>query len=137
MKEMAEFEIRYWKQLEGPETMGMSADQMAAVVATYPMLKTAMDRFQKEGSKLQGTPLETTSTFEAIKSKDQMAQQAQSSDSSKGGGIGGLLARKIAKKNDEPKARATVLTLHHEVLELSTTVAPSDIAVPADFKEKK
>jgi hypothetical protein len=47
-----------------------------------------------------------------------------------------MLARKMMKK-EEPKARATVLTLHNEVLEVATAVSPSDVAIPPDFKEKK
>ena len=54
MKEIAEFEMRYWKQLQGPDAMAMSADQMAAVMAMYPMMKNAMERMQKEGTKLAG-----------------------------------------------------------------------------------
>jgi len=90
----------------------------------------------KEGTKLQGTPLETTTTFEGVKSKDQLTQE-QSSSQSSGGGISGMLARKMMKKDEAPKARATVFTMHNEVLEISTSVAPADLAVPADFKEKK
>ena len=135
MKEQADFEMRYWKQLEGPEVAAMSAQQMAAVMATLPFVKTAMERMQKEGTKLQGTPLETTTVFESVKSKEQLAQ-AQSSSNSGGGGLGGMLARKMMKK-EEPKARATVLTLHNEVLEVATSVSASDVAIPPDFKEKK
>jgi hypothetical protein len=75
--------------------------------------------------------------FEAVLSKDQLTQaQAQSQQNSGGGGIGGLLAKKIIKK-EEPKQRSTIMTLHHEILEIATTVAATDLAVPADFKEKK
>ena len=137
MKEIAEFEMRYWKQLQGPDAMAMSADQMAAVMAMYPMMKNAMERMQKEGTKLQGTPLETTTTFEGVKSKEQLTQEQSSSSSSSGGGLSGMLARKMMKKDDAPKERATIFTMHNEVLEISTTVAPADLAVPADFKEKK
>ena len=135
MKELGEFELRYWKQLEGPEAAAMSAEQMAAVIAMYPMVKNAMERMQGEGTKLQGTALDTTTTFESLNSKDQMTQ-AQSSGGSGGGGLSGMLARKIVKK-DEPKQRATIFTMHHEILEVATSVAASDLAVPADFKEKK
>jgi hypothetical protein len=135
MKEQADFEMRYWKQLEGPEVAAMSAQQMAAVMAMFPLVKTAMERMQKEGTKLQGTPLETTTVFESVKSKEQLAE-AQNTSNSSGGGLGGMLARKMMKK-EEPKARATVLTLHNEVLEVATSVSASDVAVPADFKEKK
>jgi hypothetical protein len=115
----------------------MSADQMAAVMAMYPMMKNAMERMQKEGTKLQGTPLETTTTFEGVKSKEQLTQEQSSSSSSSGGGLSGMLARKMIKKDDAPKERATIFTMHNEVLEISTTVAPADLAVPGDFKEKK
>jgi hypothetical protein len=135
MKEVVDFEIRYWKQLQGPEAAAMSAEQMAAVVAMYPMVKNAMERMQKEGTKLQGTPLETTTMFEGVKSKEQLTE-AQSSSGSSGGGISGMLARKMMKK-EEPKARATIFTLHNEVLEVSKDVAASDLAIPPDFKEKK
>jgi hypothetical protein len=135
MKEVVDFEVRYWKQVQGPEATAMSAEQMAAVVAMYPMVKNAMERMQKEGTKLQGTPLETTTVFEGVKSKEQLTE-AQSTSGSSGGGISGMLARKMMKK-EEPKARATIFTLHNEVLEVSKDVAASDLAIPPDFKEKK
>jgi hypothetical protein len=128
MKELAEFEMRYWKAI-APETAGMSAEQMAAVMAMYPMVKSAMERLQKENVKLQGTPLATTTTFEAVKSKAQMAEQAQSSG---GGGLGGMLARRIAKRDDKP--RSTIVTINHETLEVTTNVADADLAIPAGFK---
>ena len=78
MKELADFEQRYWKAI-APEAAGMSAEQMAAVMAMYPMLKQAMERLKEEGTKLEGTPLATTTVFEAVKSKDQVAQESQQS----------------------------------------------------------
>ena len=136
MKEFADFDIRYWKQLEGPQATTMSPEQMAQVLAMFPLVGKAMERMQKDGDKLKGSPLETTSTFEAVKSKEQLTQAQSQGSGSSGGGIGGLLAKKIIKK-EEPKARSTIFTTHHEVLEVSTSVAPADLAVPADFKEKK
>ena len=136
MKELADFEIRYWKQLQGPDAMAVSADQMAAVLAMYPMVKDAMERMQKEGPKLQGTPLETITTFDAVKSKDQLTQEQSNNSNSSGGGLSGMLARKMMKKED-PKERATIFTAHNEVLEISTSVAAADLAIPADYKEKK
>jgi len=136
LRELSDFDVKYWKQLQGPEAVAMSAEQMATVLAMFPLVGKAMARMQKDGDKLAGTPLDTTSTFESVMSKDQMTQ-AQSSDSgNKGGGLTGMLARKIIKK-DEPKARGTIMTTHHEVLEASTSVAAADLAIPADFKEKK
>jgi hypothetical protein len=136
LKELADFDVRYWKQLQGPDAMGMSAEQMAAVMAMYPMLKQASDRLSRESGKLQGTPLATTTTFEVVKSKEQMAQQAETSGSS-GGGLSGMLARKLAKKDGEPKARATIFTVIGETQEVATSVSPADVDLPAGFKEKK
>jgi hypothetical protein len=135
MKEAADFEIRYWKQLQGPEAAAISAQQMAAIMAMYPMLKQGMERMQREGTKLQGTPLATTTTFEAVKNKEQMAQESQNKESG-GGGIGGMLGRKILKKDNEVKPRATIMTLTNEVQEISTSVSPADLDLPAGFKQK-
>ncbi len=139
LKELQDFDIRYWKKLEGPDALGMSAEQMAMVVATYPMLKQASERLSKESSKLQGTPLASTTTFEVVKSREQMAAASDSGSSGGGGGgLGGMLARKIAKRDSsEPKAHATVFTVIGETQEVSTSVAAADVAVPADFKQKK
>jgi hypothetical protein len=140
LKELSDFDIKYWKQLQGPDAAAMSAEQMATVLAMFPLVGKAMDRLQKDGDKLAGTALDTTTTFESVMSKDQLTQaQASNSSSSSsggGGGISGMLAKKIIKK-EEPKARSTIFTTHHEVIEVSTSVAPADVAIPADFKEKK
>jgi hypothetical protein len=137
LKELSDFDVKYWKALQGPEAVAMSAEQMAALVAMFPLVSKATERMQKEGDKLSGTPLDTTTTIESVKSKDQLTEaQASSSSSKGGGGIGGLLAKKIMKQ-EPPKARSTIVTTHHEVLEVSTTIAAADLGIPADFKEKK
>ncbi len=137
LKELHEFDARYWKQLQGEEALGMSPEQVATVIAAYPMVKQASERLSKEGSKLEGTPLATTTTFELVKSKEQMAQQAESSSSSGGGGLSGMLARKMAKKDNEVKPRSTIFTVFGETQEVSTSVADADVQLPPDFKEKK
>ncbi len=90
---------------------------MAAVAAMYPLIKPAMDRLNQEKGSLKGTPLATTMTFEAVKSKAQIEEQSKSSGS---GGLSGMLARKMAKKDDRP--RATIFTINSETLEIATTV---------------
>jgi hypothetical protein len=132
MKELAEFELRYAKAI-APEAAGMSAEQMAAMVAMFPLLKQGMERMQQENVNLKGTPLASTMTAEAVKSKEQIAQESQ--DSGGGGGLGGMLARRVMKK--ETKPRATFVTINHETLELATSVAAADLEIPAGFKEKK
>jgi hypothetical protein len=144
MKEVVDFDMRYAQKLYGAMA-GMSAEQMAAAMAMYPMMKDAMTRMSTEGAKLEGTPIQTITTMDAVKSAEQIAQEAKTADdssSSSGGGIsgrlGGMLAKKIGpKKDDANKPRATVMTMNHEVLKVVTDVAPTDVAVPAGFKEGK
>jgi hypothetical protein len=133
MKEAAEFDLRYWKALSGDATM--SAEQMAAVLAMFPLIGKAQERMRKENVNLDGTALATTMTFEGVKTKEQVAQESQQGGGG-GGGLGGMLARKMMKR-DEPKPRATIFTATHEVQEVSTTVNPADLQIPAGFKEKK
>lgn len=134
MRELAEFEMKYWKAI-APETAAISAEQMAAVAAMYPMIKQAMDKMNTEKVNLKGTPLATTMTFEGVKSKAQMEEQSKNSGGG-GGGIGGMLARRIAKKSDDTKPRATIFTINNETLEIATSLAPTDLDVPAGFKLK-
>src|SRR3954468_14339163 len=114
MKEIADFNVKYWKQLQqGSGVAEISPEQAAQMLALFPLVGKAMDRMAKDGDKLAGTPLDTTTTVESVKSKDQMTQ-AQSQPSS-GGGISGMLAKKMMKK-DPPAQRSTIFTTHHQVL---------------------
>ena len=135
LKELTDFDMRYYKQLYGDMMLGMPADQMAMVMAMYPMIAKAADRLRQEGDKLKGTPLSTSTTFEAVLSKEQL-EEAKSQEGSGGGGLGGMLARRMMKK-EPPKQRSLVFTLNHEYQEVSNAVAAGDVDVPAGFKEKK
>lgn len=141
LREVAEFDLRYAKQLYGGMFGGVSANQMAMMMAMYPMMQQAMERMQAEGGKVEGTAIQTTLTFEAVASAEQMkSQQKEESSSGARGGIGGMLgglARRARKQDDEPKQRAPFMTSTTEVLKVSTDVAESDVAVPAGFKETK
>jgi hypothetical protein len=136
LKELADFDMRYYKQLYGEDALAMSADQLAAVMAMYPALGKASQRLKQEGDKLTGTPLASVTTFEIVKTKEQVAQEKESQQGSGGGGIGGMLARRMMKK-EEPKPRALLLTMNHEYQEVSNSVPSEDLTLPADFKQKK
>jgi hypothetical protein len=95
---------------------------------------------------VDGTPIVTTLTVEAVKSAEQMAaeqKQSEESKSANSGTVGGLLgglARRAARKDEPaagPKARVTFMTTTNEVLSVTTTVATEDVGVPAGFKENK
>jgi len=148
MKEVADFDRRYFEKLYGPMVAGASAEQMASAMALYPMLKPAMGRMTTEGAKLDGTSIQTTTTVDSVKSEEQVAQETQQkSDEDKKstqGGIGGLAGRfagrMAAKKmggDDAGKPRVTFMTMTNEVLKVTTDVGAADVAVPAGFKETK
>jgi sRNA-binding protein len=149
MKEIADFDMRYAQKLYGTMIAGVSPDQMAQAMAMYPNMKPALGKMSAEGSKLNGTPIQTVTTMDAVKSAEQMAQEAKAKeDDSKSkssgtpsGMIGGFLAKKIQKKaaggDDGTKSRATFMTMTSEVLKVVTDVTPADVAVPVGFKENK
>jgi hypothetical protein len=148
MREIADFDMRYAQKLYGTTVSGVSAEQMAAALAMYPMMKEALGRMSAEGAKLEGTPILTTTTMDAAKSAEQMAADGQQkeSDSKPGvsGGVGGLLgglARRAAAKKAEgdadAKPRATFMTSTTEVMKVVSDVSADDVAVPAGFKENK
>jgi hypothetical protein len=151
MKDVADFQMRYMQKLQSPITAGAaSADQMAAAFAMYPMLKEAMGKIRSEGVKVEGTPVLTTMTFDAVQSPEQQAearqQESKGSDTPASvGGLGGMLARKMMKKKAEDPAsapantapgHATIMTMVTETLSVSKDVTEADVALPAGFKGK-
>jgi hypothetical protein len=146
MKELMDFEMQYAQKLYGPMIAGASPQDVASVMAIYPMLKPALEKMNAEQSKVEGTAILTTVKVEAVKSAEQIAQeQKQSEESSKPnltGGVGGLLgglARRAAQKKvdgDGPQPRAMVMTTTSELLKVATAVSDADVAVPAGFKQQ-
>lgn len=147
MKEIADFDMKYAQKLYGSMIAGVSAEQMAAAMAMYPMMKQALGKMSAEGGKIDGTPIQTTTTMDAVKSPEQIAEETKAADADKpsaAGGVGGLLggfAKKVAAKkmggDDANKPRSTFMTMTSEVLKVTTDVAPADVAVPAGFKENR
>jgi hypothetical protein len=125
---------------------GVPAEQMAAAMAMYPMMKDVIGKVNVEGGKIDGTAIVSTTTIEGAKSAEQMAAEAkQSQDDSKinpsagvSGALGGFARRAMKKKVEgEPKARSTIMTGTTEILKVTTDVAAGDVAIPAGFKESK
>jgi hypothetical protein len=154
MKEVTDFDARYAQKLYGTMIGGVSAQQMAAALALYPMLEQAAGKMNAEGVKMDGTAIQTTTTMDSVKSAEQMQQEAKASTSTQddgdakpqggvSGAVGGFLARRMKKNADEKegapkdKARATFMTTNHEVLKVATDVTAADVAVPAGFRENK
>jgi hypothetical protein len=145
IKELQDFDLRYAQKLYGPMITGASAQDMAAALAMYPQMKQAMAKMAAEGGKIEGTPILTLTTFDAVKSAEQVAADAKSGSSDSGSGgpptsVGGLLGgrarRGAAKKNEPPSNRATFVTTSNELLKVTTDVSADAVAIPAGFKER-
>jgi len=150
MRELLDFDIRFAKALNGPETFGASVEQMQAALAAHPQLKQGLARMAEESKKMDGTAILTTTTMEAVKSADALAAEQQnaakgedksSPPTSVGGLIGGfgrrMAQRKSETKDAGPKARTAFMTITNERLSISTTVSANDLAMPAGFREEK
>jgi len=152
LKDIRDFDIRFAQKLAGPVITGASPEEMGRMLAAYPMMKDAMARMSAEGAKLSGTPLSTVMTVDAVKSQEQIAQEAKQSEEDKskdsvrdvssiGGLLGGLAKRTAQRKADsggtENKGRATIMTSTTDVLKVSPDVTAADVAVPANFKESR
>jgi hypothetical protein len=146
MKEIVDFQIRFAKAIANPMVQGASANEMASAMAMYPMMKDAIARARTEAEKMDGTPILTTTTIDAVKSAEQIAAESQQQQSASiptspagaaGGLIGGLIKR-ASKPANAPAAAAghtTVMTLTNEVLNVGTTVVDADVSIPTGFKE--
>ncbi len=128
--------------------MGGSADQMAMAMAMYPGMKDMIGKMQVESVNMKGAQILTEMVMDAVKNPEQMSQEQKQERETPPptsiGGIGGMFGRKLMRKKeadsesaDKPKNRATIMTMTHELLKVSTSVDPSDLAIPAGFKEKK
>jgi hypothetical protein len=131
--EIGEFSLKFFQAVYG-DLVGFNPQQTASLSAMFPAFGDLSTRMQEEGRKLQGSPLMTVTTFETVRSEEQL-KQAQAQQPSGGGGIGGMLARRLASRN-APQARSTMMTTTHEVESVSTSVSDADVAIPAGFKEK-
>ena len=135
LDEIGQFELKYIKAVYGDD-FAAQAQQLASAFALYPSMQPMMAKMQAEGGKLQGTPLQTTTVFENVKSAEQM-KSASSQQPSGGGGLTGGLASRMMGGAKPPKPRSTVFTTTHEYLSVDPSASDADVAIPAGFKEKK
>ena len=125
LDEINAFDRRFAEKVYG-EAMGMTADQMAALLAMHPGFQKAWERMAKEGEKLAGTPLLTTLTLESVKDPAAAAQN-------QGGGLAGRLMRRNQPK---PGEKSRVFASTTETLSVDTSASDADVAIPAGFKER-
>ncbi len=142
LDEVLSFDRRYG--LKMAEIMGFpapsaaaSAGQMASMAAMYPGLMKAMEKIEAESKKVdtKGTPLASGLTITLWKSPAQVAEAQKQSDDM-GGGLSGLLAKKMMKKGDPSDPRTEVLSSTSETLAITPGAGAADVAMPAGYKEK-
>ncbi len=144
-KDLAEFDMRYAKQVYGPMVTGASAQDMAMAMAMYPQIKPALDRMRAEGTKLDGTAILTEMRMEAVPPGAANTTAAPPPPpEQKKGGLGGMLGglKKMAEANQNNSGnakpqRSIFLTTSIEMLKLTTDVTADAVAIPAGFKETK
>jgi len=144
LKDIVAFDRRYAEKLYG-SSLQIDAKQLATAMAMMPGMKEAMARVSRED--LDGTPIQSTTTIDSVKSAEQMQEQSsgagdRSAPTTAGGAvsgaIGGLMRRRAqanADKNGGNSARSTFMTISNEVLKISTSVTASDVALPMGFKQ--
>lgn len=153
VREIAEFDLKYFEKLYGPAVMsGASARDMAMVLAMYPQVKTALEKAAQEGTKVDGTAILTEMKVESVPpgtantTADALAKpEAESEPEQKKGRFGRLMGglkkmSEAAKQNEgeqKPAQRAIVMTTTVEMLKLTPTVASDVVAIPTEFKERK
>jgi hypothetical protein len=143
LDEIAAFEQKFFQAVYG-QALGIDPQQMGQMMAMYPSFSKMAAEMQTQGRKLQGTPLLTTTTFEAMKSAEAMKEASSQSSSSSGssgssgGGIGGMLARRMGQRGSgQTQQKSTIMTTTNERLSIDASVSADDLAVPPGFKEKK
>jgi hypothetical protein len=152
MNEVAQFDLKYAQKLYGAMMTGASPQEMASAMAMYPQMKPALERMRAEGGKLEGTPILTTMTMDAVRSAEEMASESSKPASSASAGspgeevlkMFGRFGRKSPKKDEAPAAatvsspsHTTFMTTSVEVLKLTTTVSVEEVSIPAGFSQAR
>jgi hypothetical protein len=145
LKEIADFERRYYEKLAG-SIPAVDAQQMAAAMALFPGLREAFARLSRED--FGGTAIQTITTIDSVKSAEQMKSETSASNETErsnplsvGGAIGGFMRRRQQQQKEQQAAaggnpaRSTFMTINNEVLKIATTVTAADVAMPAGFKQ--
>lgn len=137
MDELYQFNMRMVKAIFGESFTGMEMKASAMAASIIPGFGEAMARSASELQKLSGTALSTVTVVEGVKSAEQMKNAGSSQQQPTGGGISGMLAKKMMGNKGGTQQRTKALTTTRDVLSIGTTVSASDLEVPAGFKERK
>lgn len=135
--EIAAFDRRYAEKLFGEGEL--AAAELALVAMSVPGLGDGFAKLREHGAKLEGYPVLTATTVESVQGADEVAAEPAEEAPSDLRSLGGMFAKKLAKKATAKPAgaRKPVLALRSEVLSVSTSVGADDVALPAGYTQKK
>ena len=140
MREIADFDRRYFQQLYGGTSLGGDMQKMAMLMATSPAFAKAMKTFSEKRSSFEGTPIRTTLTVDTVANPNAEANDQQSESSSPGAVIGGLMGRlrkRQAERNQSEGAnRNRLFESTTELMNATTSASSADVAIPAGFKSR-
>jgi hypothetical protein len=130
LDELQDFNMKFIKAVYGDMFSGMNPQQAGPMSAMVPGLAGLMERMSTETRKLQGSTVASTTVIESVKS----AEQVKNATPAPGGGIGGMLARRMARGSSEPRSK--VMTSTNETLTIGNATTAEDVGIPAGFKLK-
>ena len=139
MKEVGEFERRYFAKLYGKEFGAADMQQMAMLIATNPAFAKAAKAFADKRSSFDGTPIRTILTFEAVAGTEQQASGDEGGGAPTGIGsaLGGLMKRASRRHESENgPQRSTLFESTNEILRASATATSADVSIPPGFSQK-
>ena len=136
MREIADFERRYFAKLYGKEFGAADMQQMAMLIATNPMFAKAAKAFADKRSSFDGTPIRTILTFETVAGTEGQASNDEGAPSGIGSAIGGLMRHARRRDSDSGPQRSTLFDSTNEILKASATATSADVSIPAGFREK-
>jgi hypothetical protein len=147
LEEVDQFDLKYFQTVYG-QAFSFDPQQMAQLDALFPAFKTLATRAQAERGRVQGTAVSSTTTFDSVKSAEQMReeaqqhrqQQEQQQQQQLGGGgvnVGGMFGNRISPVSTPVQQRTRTMATTRDVLSIEATVTPADLAIPAGYKEKK
>jgi hypothetical protein len=143
LRELDEFNRRYFQKLYGGINTGGDARSMAMLISQSPAFTKAMKKFQDKQASLDGSAVRTSVKFEVV--PDPRNPQAESSPSGSGDAasrmIGGLMNKakrnKEASQTGEPSdGRKMLFSSKTELISATGESTESALAIPAGFKER-
>jgi hypothetical protein len=140
MKEIADFDRRYFTKLYGNLYSAADMQQLAMVMATNPALAKAMKTFGEKKGSMEGTAIRTNLKFESVDAPGASKDSDQSAEQSASQIVGGLMGR-LKKKQEHQQAeestapgRHLVFSSQSDVLKVYPGAASDDVSIPAGFK---